>query len=209
MTLVFRLVILVLLPVLAYLGHGDQLLRRLKGEAPSAGVGGRTGHASVYVWFSCYVALFVLAAGRMLLGTAPGVLAAAGMLTMAAGVGLRRLALPRIGEHFDEFILVRKGHRVVDSGVYGLCRHPLYKGLVLELLGMTLVNAHFTAWILLGIALVFFFVRGVQEERTLVKALGDSYREYLGRVPSLMDLLPRTWRPYAPPRTRSSPPDPE
>jgi protein-S-isoprenylcysteine O-methyltransferase Ste14 len=209
MTIVFRLVILVLLPVLAFLGHGDQLLRRLKGEAPAAGVGGRTGHASVYVWFFCYTALIVLAAGRMFLGTEPGVLAAAGMLILAAGVGLRRLALPRIGEYFDEFILVKKGHRVVDSGVYGLCRHPLYKGLVLELLGMTLVSAHFSAWILLGIGLVYFFVRGVQEERVLAETLGDPYREYLARVPSVLDLLPRTWRPYAPPRSRSSPPDPE
>ena len=36
----------------------------------------------------------------------------------------------------------------------------------------------------------------VEEERALVKSLGDDYRSYLGRVPSLIDFLPAGWRRY-------------
>lgn len=197
MTFIFRIAILALLPALAFLGHGDQLIRRFRGEAAPAGRGGRSGHASVYVWFCCYAACFVLAALRMLLGDAPGVLAAIGILLMAAGVGLRRLAMPVLGACFDEFIRVEPGQPVVDRGVFGLCRHPLHKGLVLEIAGMALVNGHFTALILLGVAVAFFFVRGVQEEQALLAGIGEPYRAYLGRVRSLLDLLPAGWRAYA------------
>jgi len=124
-------------------------------------------------------------------------------------VALRRLALPQIGECFDEFILVKKDHRVVDRGVYRLCRHPLHKGLLLELTGMALVNAQWIAWVLVGLAAALFFVRGVAEERTLAAALGAPYREYLARVPSLVDLVPRAWRPYAPERAAAPPDGPE
>jgi len=203
MTIVFRIVILALLPAMAYLGHGDHLVRRFKGQAAPAGAGGRTGHASVYVWFFCYVAVFVLAAGRMLLGSAPGVLAAIGILVMAAGVGLRRLALPVIGDLFDEFILIRKDHRVVDTGVYRMMRHPLLKGLMLEIAGMTLVSAHFSAFVFFAVALAFFFIRSIQEEKALLSALGEPYRAYLESVPSVVDLLPRSWRTYAPERKKA------
>jgi len=204
MTFVFSIAILVLLPLLAFLGHGDQLVRRLRGQAPAAGIGGRTGHASVYVWFFCYVAVFILAAGRAFLGSAPGVLCAVGILVMAAGVGLRRLALPVLGDFFDEFILVQDDHRVVDTGMYGIMRHPLLKGLLLEIAGMALVSGHFTAFVFFAVALAFFFIRCIQEEKALLAALGDPYRDYLARVPSLIDLLPRSWRPYAPEKEKGS-----
>jgi protein-S-isoprenylcysteine O-methyltransferase Ste14 len=100
---------------------------------------------------------------------------------------------------------------VVDRGIYGVCRHPLHKGLVLEIAGMALVNGHFTAFLLFGVALVFFFVRGVQEEKALLAGIGDSYRDYLVRVRSLVDLLPAPWRAHAPDRAgdggESSPAD--
>ena len=127
-------------------------------------------------------------------------LAALGLVLMAAGVGVRLLALKRLGDQYDEFILVHPDRPVVDSGLYGRCRHPLHKGLVLEIAGMAMISGHMTAFLLLGVALVFFFQRGIQEEKALLAGRGEPYRAYLARVPSLVDLLPRAWRSYAPPR---------
>lgn len=202
MTFVLRLAILVVLPLLALLGHGREILRRLKGEASDPGTSGRKGHASVYIWLFCYVAVLVLAEGQMFLGGAPGVLAAVGVVLMAAGVGLRRLAVRNLGPHYDEFIHIREDHVVVDTGVFSLCRHPLHKGLLLEIVGMALVNGRFLAGILVVLALFFFFQRGIQEEKALLNALGEDYRTYLRRVPSLLDLLPKKWRSYAPDRDK-------
>ncbi len=207
MTFVLRIAILILLPLLALLGHGREILRRFKGEASEPGTADRKGHASVYIWLFCYLAVLVLAEGRMFLGGAPGILAAVGVLLMAAGVGLRLLAVRNLGPYYDEFIHVREDHAVVDTGVFSLCRHPLHKGLILEIGGMALVNGRFLAGALFLLALFFFFQRGIQEEKVLLGALGEDYRTYLRRVPSLLDCLPKKWRSYAPDRDKPEKPD--
>lgn len=203
MNLVLRLLILLLVPLLAWLAHGPQterLFRRWFGAAdgrddasPSAQ---RTGHSSSFVWAGCYVVVFGLALGRAFLGSPPGLTAWLGLAVMGAGVVIRRSALRTLGEWFDEFIVTRPGQPVVDTGLFARCRHPLHKGLVLEILGMALINGHLYAFLAFGIAAVWFFVRGVEEERALVAGLGEPYLAYLGRVPSLIDRLPASWRSY-------------
>ena len=211
--LILRILILVLVPVMAWLAHGSQtrrLLRRWFGEAEAPADDGleRTGHSSSFVWAACYVAVFGLALGRAFLGSPPGLLAWIGLSVMGVGVAVRRSALRTLGEWFDEFIVVRPGQPVVDTGLFARCRHPLHKGLVLEVLGMALINGHLYAFLAFGVAAVWFFIRGVEEERAMVAGVGEPYVDYLRRVPSLIDRLPAAWRSYrdpgAPPSTERS-----
>ena len=85
---------------------------------------------------------------------------------------------------------VEHGHTVVDRGVYGVVRHPMYSGLVAVLLGVPL-------WLRsplgLGVALVpigLLALRLVLEERVLVRAL-PAYAAYAARVRSR--LVPGVW----------------
>jgi len=85
---------------------------------------------------------------------------------------------------------VERGHTVVDRGVYGVVRHPMYAGLVAALLGVPL-------WLRsplgLGVALVpigLLGLRLVLEERVLVQAL-PAYAEYAARV--RVRLVPGLW----------------
>jgi protein-S-isoprenylcysteine O-methyltransferase Ste14 len=85
---------------------------------------------------------------------------------------------------------VERGHTVVDRGVYGVVRHPMYAGLVAALLGVPL-------WLRsplgLGVALVpigLLGLRLVLEERVLAQAL-PAYAEYAARV--RFRLVPGLW----------------
>jgi len=75
-------------------------------------------------------------------------------------------------------------------GPYRWVRHPLYLFCLLMIwayphmtMDRVLFNVLFTVWIVVGTVL---------EERDLVVAFGDSYREYQRKVPML---LPRSLRP--------------
>ena len=83
----------------------------------------------------------------------------------------------------------REAHRrakvisaVVDTGMYGKIRHPLYAGLIISNLGIGLA---FGVYWTLGLAVLFsvlYLVTVVEEEKYLLESLGDEYAAYKERV---------------------------
>jgi len=121
----------------------------------------------------------------------PSMLAWPGLALFAAGWVLVMRALET--NAFATTVVrhqVERGHTVVDWGVYGAVRHPMYTGLMAALLGVPL-------WLRsplgLGVALVPIALLGLRlvlEERVLVRAL-PAYAEYAARV--RFRLVPGLW----------------
>jgi protein-S-isoprenylcysteine O-methyltransferase Ste14 len=83
-----------------------------------------------------------------------------------------------------------RGHRVVDTGVYGIVRHPMYLGASLLMIGGSLVLGS-VAGLLTCMVMIFLMVlRIFGEERTLVGGL-EGYEAYRGKV--RYRLLPHVW----------------
>lgn len=79
--------------------------------------------------------------------------------------------------------------RVVDTGIYGVVRHPQYLGGILAIFVATpLLYLHwlFVALGVLGAAILYWSAR--EEEKYLVARFGEAYQAYMQRV-SRMDLL--------------------
>ncbi len=83
----------------------------------------------------------------------------------------------------------REAHRsakvissVIDTGMYGKIRHPLYAGLIVSNLGIGLA---FGVYWTLGLAVLFsvlYLLTAVEEEKYLPESLGDEYTAYKERV---------------------------
>jgi len=82
---------------------------------------------------------------------------------------------------------------VVETGIYGFVRHPMYFSLVLVLFGE---SVFFKSWRLLGYAWVFWLIVHIfvviYEEPHMVKRWGSAYPQYSKRVPRW---IPRILRP--------------
>jgi len=78
---------------------------------------------------------------------------------------------------------------VVDRGLFALVRHPQYLGYMLVNLGLVLLSQRWPVIALGGVAIVFFYVQAVAEERDLDRKFDESYREYRSRVPRFNLLL--------------------
>jgi protein-S-isoprenylcysteine O-methyltransferase Ste14 len=116
------------------------------------------------------------------------------LLAAAALVGLAFTWWARIhlGRLWSGAITRKEGHRIVDSGPYGLVRHPIYTGLIGAIVASALAEATPTA--LGGAALIVlsFWVKARAEERFLSGELGaDVYDAYRQRVPMLVPFLSR------------------
>lgn len=110
---------------------------------------------------------------------------------MVAGLSFTWWARIHLGRLWSSAITRKEDHRIVDSGPYGVVRHPIYTGIIVGLLATAAAEATVAA--LIGTALIIFglWLKARSEERFLMVELGpDAYGPYCRRVPMLIPFLP-------------------
>ncbi len=106
-----------------------------------------------------------------------------GLFLMLCGVGFRWYAIRVLGKYFSCVISVQPGQTIVEKGPYRFIRHPSYTGAMITCrgFGLALTNWLSLAAVLLGMGIGYAY-RVHIEERALLAALGDAYRDYMQRT---------------------------
>ena len=100
-----------------------------------------------------------------------------------------------LGTLWSSNVTRKQDHRIVDSGPYGIVRHPIYTGIFVALAATAAARG--TPFSLLGLALMIagFTIKARLEERFLREELGPAdYDAYARRVPMLVPFAPRRRR---------------
>jgi protein-S-isoprenylcysteine O-methyltransferase Ste14 len=114
-----------------------------------------------------------------------------GLVLFVAGWWIMTLALREnafaapVVKHQEE-----RQHTVIDTGVYGVVRHPMYAGAVLLLVGMPLWLESYAAAILASVPIGTLVLRILVEEQFLRRELAG-YDAYTRRV--RYRLIPFLW----------------
>lgn len=72
---------------------------------------------------------------------------------------------------------------VVDRGLYGIVRHPQYLAYLLFMAAFALLAQRTHVTVLAGAAAVLLVAAARSEERLMLARMGESYRDYMSRVP--------------------------
>lgn len=110
----------------------------------------------------------------------------------AAGCLFTWWARIHLGRFWSNAITRKEGHHVIDTGPYGLVRHPIYTGLIGAMIATGFAIGTTSA--LLGAALIAYGLcqKARMEESFLSTELGaDAYGSYCRRVPMLVPFLPQ------------------
>ena len=111
---------------------------------------------------------------------------------IAVGIAFCWWARLHLGRLWSARVTMKADHRVIDTGPYGIVRHPIYTGLLLALYATAAAKG--TALGVAGAVVMTwgFWVKARLEERWLVQELpaGD-YAAYRRRVPMLLPFGPR------------------
>ena len=75
--------------------------------------------------------------------------------------------------------------QLVDSGIYGIVRHPQYLAGVLINVGLPMIAQHWLVAALGAVAAPLYYVGAADEELYCIEKFGDAYREYMQRVPRM------------------------
>ena len=81
-------------------------------------------------------------------------------------------------------------HMVIDTGLYGIVRHPMYAGGILVIIGMPLWLESYAATVLASVPVAMVLLRIVFEEKFLRREL-EGYDEYAAKV--RCRLIPSVW----------------
>ena len=85
---------------------------------------------------------------------------------------------------------MQEGQRVIDTGLYGLVRHPMYMATVLLFLSMPLVLGSVISFVIMLCYIPIIVKRIKNEERVLEEGL-PGYKEYKKKVK--YRLIPFIW----------------
>ena len=78
---------------------------------------------------------------------------------------------------------------LVDSGLYGVVRHPQFLGCIMLMFASILVSQHWLS-VIIGIPIsVWLYMEIPKEEKGLQIRFGDDYKRYMEKVPKLNPLV--------------------
>ena len=105
----------------------------------------------------------------------------------AAGFAFAWWARIHLGRLWSSNVGRKADHRIVDSGPYGIVRHPIYTGIIVAAAGTAALRATAGAWMGMVLLTVGWYLKARLEERFLREQLGaERYDAYATRVPMLV-----------------------
>jgi protein-S-isoprenylcysteine O-methyltransferase Ste14 len=93
-----------------------------------------------------------------------------------------------LGRNWSLIRTQKKDARLVTSGPYRFVRHPIYAGIILSLLGVTLTMGFY--WIIFWAVMVVFFINSAYvEEKSMAARFPNDYLHYKARTKMLIPLI--------------------
>ena len=96
----------------------------------------------------------------------------------------------RENAYLSRNIEVQEGQQLIDSGLYGIVRHPMYTATILRFVSIPIILGSFWALMIFGIYPGLMVLRIQNEEQVLAKGLAG-YTDYQKRV--RWRLIPFIW----------------
>jgi protein-S-isoprenylcysteine O-methyltransferase Ste14 len=105
-----------------------------------------------------------------------------GLIINIIGLVIWWSAKVTLSENWDAGYGQPKIKKLVTWGIYSKIRHPLYWGINLTLIGMSLIHLNICLIIPAIAIVVYFFWRMRVETRFLIKSLGKRYLDYKNKT---------------------------
>jgi protein-S-isoprenylcysteine O-methyltransferase Ste14 len=135
--------------------------------------------------FVTYVLVFATALISLLFKSRFDAAFLLGFLVMETSVIMRLSALRTLGEYFSYEIRIAENHKLINTGVYSVVRHPLHLAFLGEVLGMAIISGSSFAFIVTFILALVIIRRNRIEDEALRKKFREDFDEYAKRVPSM------------------------
>ena len=112
----------------------------------------------------------------------------AGAFLMVAGIGLLFAGLFRLGTNLTPLPYPKAQSTFIQSGPYGLVRHPIYSGGIILAYGWAFAVRGWLTLLYATVLLIYFEFKATREERWLIDIFPE-YPDYQRRVRKLIPFV--------------------
>jgi protein-S-isoprenylcysteine O-methyltransferase Ste14 len=106
-----------------------------------------------------------------------------GIFTLGTAIAL--MAAFNLGKNLTPLPRPKENAELMQGGLYGFVRHPIYFGVIVLCLGWGLIQQSTLVWLYVVIIALFFDIKSRKEEQWL-QAKFSAYANYQGRVRKLI-----------------------
>lgn len=110
----------------------------------------------------------------------------AGSILTVVGCAVAIWARATLGSNWSGAPDVKRGHTLVQTGPYGLTRHPIYSGFVVAVLGTALAVSRYRAIVRFVLVLGSILLKIRQEEKLMSESFPEGYASYRQRVKAIV-----------------------
>jgi protein-S-isoprenylcysteine O-methyltransferase Ste14 len=104
-----------------------------------------------------------------------------------AGFAFTAWARIHLGRLWSSSVSRKADHHIIDTGPYGIVRHPIYTGIIAASAATAAQRGTAEAWLGMALMTLGWYIKARLEERFLRDELGaDAYGAYARRVPMLV-----------------------
>ncbi len=113
-----------------------------------------------------------------------------GLVVMLAALYLFYETHRQLGRNWSVTLETRKKHELVDTGLYGYVRHPMYSAFWLLAVAQAILLPNFVGGLsgVVGWG-ILFFLRVGREERLMIDTFGRDYANYMNRTKRVIPWL--------------------
>ncbi|MCP4383497.1 MAG: isoprenylcysteine carboxylmethyltransferase family protein [Hyphomicrobiales bacterium] len=113
-----------------------------------------------------------------------------GVVLMLAALALLYETHRQLGRNWSVTLDTRKKHTLIDTGLYGYVRHPMYSAFWLLALAQAALLSNWIAGLsgIVGWG-ILYFLRVGREEQLMIETFGDIYRDYMKRTKRVIPLI--------------------
>ena len=112
-----------------------------------------------------------------------------GLALTAAGCVFAIWARIMLAGDWSASVTVKRDHRLVRQGPYGIVRHPIYSGFLLALAGTALALGEWRAMAGLVLAFIGWHLKSRVEENFMAEQFGAEYAAYQREVKALIPFV--------------------
>lgn len=99
-----------------------------------------------------------------------------GIILIAVGITIEAFAAYKIG--IVPGGKTKEGNKLLNTGIYGMIRHPIYSGTIFFALGLFLILRASYALRYMPILIILYMMLTLAEEKSLLEDFGAEYKEY-------------------------------
>lgn len=109
-----------------------------------------------------------------------------GLALCILGAAVACYARYTLGRNWSGSVQLKENHELIEHGLYGIVRHPIYTGLLLLFLGNAIMVGDWRGLLAVAIVFMSFWRKLKREELWLAQHFGARYAEYSRHTKALI-----------------------